>query len=55
VDGGVVHEYYHHSVVIPSISPNYVKQLVDEVVKHGGVHSTFYKLYAQDFPLSNAR
>ena len=53
MDGRVVHEKDHWSPVIGTIISNFEEQLVDEVLKHGGIDTSFDQLNGHDLLLSD--
>ena len=53
MNGRVVHEKYHGSPVITTVTPYLEEQLVDEVFKDRGIDTSFDKLNGHDLLLSD--
>ena len=53
MDGCVVHEENHWSFVISTIISNLEEQLVDEVLEHRGIDTSFDQLNGHDLLLSD--
>ena len=53
MDGRVVHEEHHWSFVISTIISNLEEQLVDEVLEHRGIDTSFDQLNGHDLLLSD--
>lgn len=53
MDGCVVHEKYHWAFVVATVSPHLEDQLVDEVLEHRSVDTTFNKLNGHDLLLAD--
>ena len=53
MDGRVVHEKYHGSPVITTVTPYREEQLVDEVLEHRGIDTSFDQLNGHDLLLSD--
>ena len=53
MDGCVVHENYHWPFVLATVSPHLEHQLVDEVLEHRSIDTTFNKLNGHDLLLAD--
>jgi len=53
MDGCVVHKKYHWAFVVATVSPHLEDQLVDEVLEHRSVDTTFNKLNGHDLLLAD--
>jgi hypothetical protein len=54
MDRSIVHEEHHRSLVVISVSSCLKEQLVDEVLKHGIIDTSFNKLNGHDLLLSDS-
>jgi hypothetical protein len=54
MDGCVVHEEYHWSVVILPVASDFQEKFVDEVFEHRGIDSTLNQLNGHDLLLTDS-